>query len=183
MRLTGIFRAPVGVSLATSLLFLASCATTAPRPQAFRAFFLPPQSPPAASNSTDAMPEPPRLQSELYQNEAPVIAASLPDALPRPSDTDFLLKRADDRLAAGRLAYQNGLTAEARREFNRALEILLSAPDNIADRTRVEHRLDDLIDTIYRYDVAPAAGDEDKVSYDEAPRDKILEMTFPTDPS
>lgn len=129
------------------------------------------------------MPEPPKLQSDLYQNEAPAITTSIPDALPRPSDADFLLKRADDRLAAGKFAYQNGRLADARREFNRALEILLSAPENTPDRGRIEHRLEDMVDAIYRYDVDPASGQEDKVSYDKAPRDGILELTFPVDPS
>src|ERR1041385_3310878 len=124
MRSTGNLRAPGGVALATGMLFLASCATTTPRPQqTFRSFFLPPQAQPPA-NSTDQVPEPPKLQSDLYANEVPAITTALPDALPRPSDADFLLKRAEDRMAAGRAAYKNGQIADARREFNRALEVL-----------------------------------------------------------
>ncbi len=112
-----------------------------------------------------------------------MIAPAVPDALPRPSDADFLLKRADDRIAAGRQAYKNGQTAEARREFNRALEVLLTAPDNVTDRARIERRIEDIVDALYRYDVDPAAAEDDKISYDKAPRDQILELTFPVDPS
>jgi membrane-bound lytic murein transglycosylase D len=162
-------------------MLLASCATTS-RPQQLRAFFLPPQRP--ATNSDDPILEPPKLHADFYANEAPEIATAFPDALPRPSDSDFLLKRADARLAAGRLAFQNGQIADARREFNRALEILLSAPENLPDRAKIERRLEDMVDDIYRYDVdAASATDEDKPSYDKAPRDSILEMTFPMDPS
>ena len=181
MRTTGNLRAPVGVALATGIVFLASCVTTA-RPQQFRTFLLPPQHPPA-SNSEEAVPDPPRLHSDLYQNEAPSITTAIPDALPRPSDADFLLKRADDRLAAGKLAYQSGQLADARAQFNRALETLLTAPESIADRSRIERRIEEMIDAIYRYDVDPAGGEEDKPSYDKAPRDEFLEMTFPVDPA
>src|SRR5262245_13821275 len=102
MRSTGIFSVPVRVVVATGLLYLAGCETTS-RPQAFKAFFLPPQ-PRPSGNSVDQVPEPPKLHQDLYANEAPAIRTALPDALPRPSDSDFLLKRADDRVAAGRLA-------------------------------------------------------------------------------
>ena len=182
MRTTGHLRAPVGVAVVTGLLSLASCATSTSRPQPFRSFFLPPQIQQAA-RSADPVPDPPKLQSDLYQNEVPAITGAFPDALPRPSDADFLLKRADDRIAAGRAAYKNGQIADARREFNRALEFLLSAPEGIADRSRIERRLEDLVDALYRYDVDPSAGDEDKPSFDKAPRDSILELTFPVDPA
>lgn len=145
---------------------------------------MPPQAHTPASASDDPVPDPPRLRSDLYANEAPEITAIVPDALPRPSDADFLLKRADDRMASGRLAYQNGRMADARRDFNRALEVLLSAPENMPDRSRIERRLEDMVDALYRYDVdAGSSADDDKVSYDKAPRDGILEMTFPVDPS
>jgi membrane-bound lytic murein transglycosylase D len=183
MQTTGIFRAPVGVALAAGMVFLASCAITT-RPQTtFRTFLLPPQAHPVAAKADDPVPDPPHLQSDLYSTESPVLTTSFPDALPRPSDADFLLKRADDRLAAGRLAYQNGDSKAARAEFNKALEILLAAPENMPERVRVERRLDDMVDAIYRYDVDPSTADPDQVSYDKAPRDEFLEMTFPVDPS
>ncbi len=181
MRTPRNLRAPAGVAVAS--LFLASCATTTNTQQQFRTFFLPPQKTPQANQPQEPVPEPPQLQPELYQNEGPVVMTALPDALPRPSDADFLLKRADDRLAAGRAAYQNGQIGEARREFNRALEILLTAPENVADRPRIEHRLEDMVDAIYRYDIDPGGADQDKPSYDKAPRDEFLELTFPVDPS
>lgn len=181
MRTAGNLRVPVRVAVATGLVFLASCATSS-RPQQFRTFFLPPQHPPA-SNSEEAVPNPPKLHSDLYANEAPAITTSFPDALPRPSDADFLLKRAEERIAAGRLSYQNGQTAEARRDFNRALEILLAAPENLPDRARIERRIEDMVDSLYRYDADASSVEDDQVSYDKAPRDSILELTFPVDPS
>ena len=60
-----------------------------------------------------------------------------------------------------------------------------NAPEYLADRARLERRLDELIEAIYRYDVDQLGSGEpdDKVSYDKAPMDGILEMTFPVDPT
>lgn len=60
----------------------------------------------------------------------------------------------------------------------------MSAPENLPDRARVERRLDDLIEAIYRYDADQSAqGDtDDKVVYDKPPMDGILDLTFPANP-
>src|SRR5271169_3834064 len=100
-------RAPAGVLAIAGAIFLAGCATAA-HPQQFRNFFLPP-APAAAQDDAvlEALPLAPELYVDLYANEAPSVATSLP-AIPRPSDTDFLLKKADDRFAAGKRSYQEG---------------------------------------------------------------------------
>src|SRR5579862_96443 len=181
MRTAGYSRIRVGVAVVASVV-ASSCATTA-RPQQFRTFFLPPQSHTAAP-ADDPLSEPPRIESDLYANEVPFLTPMLP-AVPRPSDADFLVKQADDRLAAGKQAFTEGRAGDARREFNRAIETLLNAPDNVADRSRVEKRLEELIQTIYRYDVDQLGSGEpdDKVSYDRPPMEGILDMTFPVDPT
>ena len=164
------------------IALLTSCATTE-RPQQFRTFLLPPQTHPSAAVE-DPVPEPPRLGSNAYANEIPEIVSSFPDVA-RPSDVDFVLKKSQDRFLAGKLALQEGRFEDARREFNQAVEILLNAPDSTPDRGRIERRIEDLVETVYRYDLdqVSAAEPDDKVSYDKAPLDGILEMTFPVDPS
>jgi membrane-bound lytic murein transglycosylase D len=63
------------------------------------------------------------------------------------------------------------------------VEALLSAPENLPERARVEKRLEDLIEAIYRYDVDQAAlGESDVVVYDKRPMDGMVEMTFSADP-
>ncbi len=184
MKSPGNCRAPAGVLTLAVAIVLAGCAT-ANHPQQFRAFFLPPAHPAVATDN--AVVEAPVLGANpnvnLYASEAPSLTSSLP-ALPRPSDTDFLLKKADDRFAAGKRSYQDGSLDEARRQFNQAVEILLTAPDNIQDRARLERRLEELVDAIYHYDLDQLGSGEaeDQVSYDKPPLDDILEMTFPMDP-
>ena len=72
--------------------------------------------------------------------------------IPKSSDTDFILRRAEDRFAAGKKAIQDGRTDDARAEFDKAIEILLNAPEDTAERPKLEKRLQEMIDAIYRYD-------------------------------
>ena len=181
MRTAGYSRARVRAALvAGSFVLIAACATTGP--QQFRTFLLPPARPVKASDTP--VIEPPRLAQDLYANEVPALTAALPE-LPRPSDADLLIKKADDRFASGKRGLQEGRFDDARRDFNQAIETLLTAPENLADRARLERRLEELVEAIYRYDVDQlgAGASDDKVTYDKSPLEGILELTFPLDPS
>jgi membrane-bound lytic murein transglycosylase D len=164
-------------------LFSASCAIMG-RPQQFRNSFLPPPVHPALAESAPLI-DPPNLSPDLYSSEVPFLAESTLTFVPppRPTDTEFLIKQADDRFAAGQQAIADGRPEDARKEFNRAVEALLTAPDSSLDRSRLERRLEELAESIYRYDLDPSGTASDKVSYDKAPMDGILDMTFPVDPS
>ena len=164
------------------LAALTSCATTE-QPHKFRTFLLPPGPRTVAAAATpDPLPAPPAL--DLYAEEVPALHVGLP-GIPRPTEAEFLIKRADDRFAAGKRALQDGRYPEARSEFNRAVEMLLTAPANMTDRSRVERRLDEIVDAVYRYDQDQlgAGATDDEVTYDKRPLDDLLGMTFPIDPS
>jgi membrane-bound lytic murein transglycosylase D len=117
--------------------------------------------------------------------ETPVVIPAATLVPPHPPEIEVRLRDAEQKFDAGKTAYQQGNMAEARRQFNRAVDILLSAPDNVPERARLERRLDKMVDAIFRYDVngMGSGEDADKVVYDKSPLDGILEMTFPTDPS
>lgn len=101
------------------------------------------------------------------------------------SQTDSLLAKAETQFSKGRAHYFAGDMAEARRDFDAAIDILLSAPDSLADRRRVEQRLDEMCDLIYRFDVEKLGSgqstEDASVVYDKAPIDEISHMTFPVD--
>src|SRR5215831_10246690 len=104
--------------VAGSLVLLASCAT-APRAQQLRTFFLPP---PRAVAIPDHPPiEPPQPAPDLDASELPYLPTTLPSltaslaSVPRPTETDFLIKTAEDRFAAGKRAFQAGRADDARR--------------------------------------------------------------------
>ncbi len=171
-----------GCMLTGAVIALSSCATTTP-PKQFRTFFVPPARA-GAPQGEPVLIEPPNV-TLAYANEAPLVTSSSLPSFARPSDVDFLIKKADDRFAAGKRAYQEGRTADSRAEFDRVLDVLLTAPENLQDRARLEQHIDELIERIYRYDVDQAASSEtdEEVRFEKSPIDEILQMTFPIDPS
>lgn len=164
-------------------LAASSFSCTSSQPQRFRMSFLPPMPPP--SQPVQVVLDQPSLPSNLYANETPnYLPPATISVPPRPTLVETRIRQADEHYIAGQRAYQEGRFTEARLEFNRAVDILLGAPDSAPDRAKLEHRLDQLVENIYRYDVEGlgAGVSPDQVVYDKSPLDSILEMTFPVDP-
>jgi membrane-bound lytic murein transglycosylase D len=161
--------------VAGGAIFLSSCALTT-RPQPMKQFFLPPSR--TLTAPAEPVLDPPSPPSAYYGNEVPMVTIAF-TPLPRPTDAEFLIKKADDNFAEGKKALEAGNALDARKNFDHAVEALLSAPENLPDRARVERRLEELIEAIYRYDADQAAvGESDKVVYDKRPMDGMVELTF-----
>lgn len=166
-----------GALCSLTLLSLTGCAVS--QPNTFKNSFLSPS--PAHQAAT--IVEPPRVApNPYYMRELPLVitpATDVPRGLPA---ADLRLRRAEDRFTAGRKLHDAGDVEGARREFDRAVDILLSAPEGISDTPRFARELEDLVDQIYRYDVE-GAGQADTQAFDKSPMDDIIEMTFPVDPN
>jgi membrane-bound lytic murein transglycosylase D len=161
-------------------LLATGCATT--KQQSFRLSFLP-STPAPITASFEA---PPQVATNLYSSDSPDLVQRALAAAARPAEVDSRIAKAREHLEAGKRFYQLDDLDAARREFDAALDVLLSAPDSIQDRTRLENELDRISDTIYRFDLeglGGAASQQAEVVYDQSPLDGILDMTFPTDPN
>ncbi len=126
--------------------------------------------------------EPPKLQSSLYRNETPrFLGEEFP---PRPTQADARMRRAEERVEAGKKLYQSGKLEEARREFDRALDLVLSSSEEPGDRSGFDRRMEALVEAIYRYDVEGLGSGEvaQEPQFDKTPLDDILSKTFPVDP-
>ena len=99
-------------------------------------------------------------------------------------ETDDCLRRSDEHLSTGRMAYFEGDLAVARKEFDAAIDTLLNAPDSLPDRRRIERRLEEISELIYRFDAEKMGAGEasEAVVFDKAPIDEISHMTFEVDP-
>lgn len=105
---------------------------------------------------------------------------------PHSSDGDDRLRRADLHLKNGRQFYFQGDTVAAHREFDAAVDSLLGAPETLPDHSRIERRLDEICDVIYRFDVEKLGAGQsnaEEPAFDKAPIDEISNMTFPVDAS
>lgn len=157
---------------------LCSCVSSRPQQQ-FAMSFLPAPLPVAIEA------EQPSQISDLYQHSMPNLALKTLPQIDWPTEVDSRIVRADRRFDAGKKLYQRGDLDGARREFNLAIDALLSAPENVPNRQKLERKLDQLVDAIYRYDREGLGSGEkqDAVVFDKSPIDSILEMTFPIDPN
>lgn len=163
-----------------SLAILTSC--TPAYNQKFGMSFLPP-SPRQVVTSVPLL-QPPKAEPNLFLSES---AAALKPNLqisPKPTQVDLIVRRAEERFQDGKRLYLAGDTAKARSAFDRAIEVLLDVPESVADRLKVERKLEELVSAIHRYDVnGMGAGNlSGKLAYDRVPLEDILEMTFPVDP-
>ncbi|HZS53770.1 MAG TPA: transglycosylase SLT domain-containing protein [Bryobacteraceae bacterium] len=129
------------------------------------------------SASSNANPDGSNSSGFIHETET--------DSLPHSPETDERLQRADAHLTTGRKMYFEGDLAGARREFDAAVDTLLNAPDGAPDHRRIEQRLDEICDLIYRFDVeklgAGETTEQNAVVFDKAPIDEISHMTFPVD--
>lgn len=172
-------------ALVAGLSFLVACVATgcaAKQQQAFRLSFLP-SSPAAVVPTFEA---PPQVATNFYSSDSPdLVQRALAAAATRPTEADSRIAKAREHLEAGKRSYQLGDLDAARREFDAALDVLLSAPESLPNRQRLESELDQIADTIYRYDLEGlgSSASQAEVVYDKSPLDSILDMTFPTDPN
>ena len=92
----------------------------------FQMSFLPPA--PRASVDVE-LPEPPPVQHNAYLGaDIPAIILANPQ-VQRRTQGDTTVQTAQRRYAAGKRAYQAGDAANARREFDRAIDSMLEASD------------------------------------------------------
>jgi membrane-bound lytic murein transglycosylase D len=161
-------------------LLATSCAST--KSQAFKLSFLP-STPVVVEPSFE---EPPHIASGFFSGESPELTHLALAATPRAPEADGAIVKAEEHFEAGKRFYQQGDAEAARREFDAAMDVLLSAPENLPDRQGLERKLDQMADAIYHYDLeglGAGVAEQKEVIYDKSPLETILDMTFPTDPN
>lgn len=154
--------------VACLILGLAACETASKRAFTVPALkYIPPP----------ALP-PPAPEPEVQRPVEP------PPAPPQPDPVEKLIVESEAAYQAGVTAYLAGHLDRARREFDRAVDLLLSAPAEVRGDARLEKQFEKLVDSIHNYElVALKEGDgfAEQRSV-PAPVDEIAELTFPTDP-
>ena len=168
------------LSLALPVL-LAFAGCTATRPAGYRTFFLPPAAPAAQSAALDQAPL--RMEATYYAHEIPAVL-DYPAGLPPPSTAEPLIRRAEVRFQEGRRLFRAGLMEPARREFDRAIDILLSGAEPGPGRHDLERKLSEIAEAIHKYDISGLGANEPgaQPAFDQSPLDEIPELTFPIDP-
>src|SRR4051812_9149129 len=150
----------------------------------FQMSFLP-SAPHAVDADVETLPPPPAVQSNLYLQQTPSFLLSSSQLPPRKTTGVALVMRAEQTFQQGKRFYQSNDMAGARREFDAAIDLMLEASDDSpADRQDYQRRLEEMVDSIHRFDMAGmgASAAVEQGKFEKAPLEDILEMTFPVDP-
>ncbi|MBL8242209.1 MAG: transglycosylase SLT domain-containing protein [Bryobacterales bacterium] len=144
-------------------------------------------------SSLAAKPEAAKADGDDVANrgvEAVPAIAPIPSLLdtpfpPKPSWKEERMVRAEALYLEGYKLYQAGDTEGARRQFDQALDLVLDSRSEPVNRSSFDKRFEELVQKIYRIDVdtlQTEKSNESQPSYDKAPIDDILSLTFPVDP-
>ena len=141
--------------------------------------------PPVAARDVVLAGDPPSLPPNLYlSKETPTFIPGQSRLTPLPTPSDLLISRAEDAFQKGKRYYQSGEKERARKQFDRAVDLMFEASENPTDRQAFERKFEETVDGIERYDLAgmgPALNVETP-RFEKSPLEDILEMTFPVDP-
>ena len=171
----------LGCSVVSIVGALAGCAVSQKQP--FRMSFVPPPAAPPAPRGEITEP-PPDIAAGFLDREIPKFLGSNLDIPPRLTQLDNRLRRAEERFQGGKRLLVEGDAGGARREFDRAIDLLLSTSETTPQRQRMEKKFEDLVELIHRYDLeALGGGEPDRLlTFEKSPLEEILELTFPIDP-
>ncbi len=103
----------------------------------------------------------------------------------KPTRKDERMSRAELMFEEGRKLVQAGRVAEARKLFDEAVDLVLNSKADPVDRTHFDKRFEELVAKIHRLDVeglGAGVSKSEEPSFDKAPIDDILSLTFPVDP-
>jgi membrane-bound lytic murein transglycosylase D len=139
---------------------------------------------PASSRRPVLADASPSANLGLPREWAPAVLAA-PAVLPRWTAGDGMVQQAEHTFDAARKLYQAEDFAGARRGFDDAIDQMVGASDlEPADRQDYIRRLEDMVEAVHRLDVAGmgATPDGEDRTFEKAPLEDILQLTFPVDP-
>jgi membrane-bound lytic murein transglycosylase D len=147
---------------------LAGCEQGAKRPV---------KAPPPAT--VTAQPAPPQSQPQ-QPKEAPKPALASAER----QSIEGLIREVEAAFQAGEANYKAGHLEKARREFDRAVDLILASGYDLHDDARLEQLFDRIVGTIHNYELAAfREGDGFSEQRSEpAAIDEIAELTFPVNP-
>ncbi|MFM2126081.1 MAG: hypothetical protein RL328_2532 [Acidobacteriota bacterium] len=169
-------------------LFLGGCETTQPKRNRY-AKFIPQPVQRIFTPRTVEIDDPGLMAAVVPQTNFTIPRPILP---PRPSNSEFLMQRAERLFADGKRAMAEGRNRDARRSFDTAIQTLMSEPlpPDAAERRRLEERLDDMAEAIYHYDLeqlgsglpAVTSTTEEDAAQPPSVEKQILEEELPVNP-
>jgi membrane-bound lytic murein transglycosylase D len=125
------------------------------------------------------------IETEHLSYMAAVSKEIRPSVVFTPNAADLLIQQAEERFKNGKKFFEQHSFDSARVEFDAAIDTMLRASvGHPTDQRLFDSKLEDMVDTIHHDDLTGLGGAavEEVQSFDKAPLDDIVNMTFPIDP-
>ena len=104
---------------------------------------------------------------------------------PNPDPVAELIVNAEKEYQAGEEKFKTGDLEAAKRNFDRAVDMLSQSPAEVRSDERIEHELDRVLEAVNRPELAALQSDspEPKQKAEPAPIDEVNDVTPPVDPN
>jgi membrane-bound lytic murein transglycosylase D len=169
-----------GICVTTAALLAAGCSYTTQSAKVHPPFV------PSVHRATTAavLPAPPEVTAPPALTPIGPVLRSMFEFSEERVNAEALVQQAYLRLQHGKVLYQSGDIGNARKEFDTAVDLMFAASSqDPGDRQIFGLKLDEMVDSIHRYDLAGlGAADSGDGRWEQAPLEDILKMTFPVDP-
>jgi membrane-bound lytic murein transglycosylase D len=111
--------------------------------------------------------------------------APRPTEAPKPDPVDSMVLQSDAAYQSGQANYKAGHLEAAKRDFDRAVDLLMQGPIDVGSNERLRAQFDKVVEGVHQLElVALKQGDGFTEQREEpAPIDEANEMTFPADPA
>jgi membrane-bound lytic murein transglycosylase D len=132
--------------------------------------------PPATATTQPAPPQPQPQQPKETPKQAPASAER--------QSIEGLIKEVETAFQAGETNYKAGHLEKARRDFDRAVDLILSSGYDLHDDARLEKLFDRIVSTVHNYELAAFREGDGFTEQRSEPAaiDEIADLTFPVDP-
>src|SRR2546428_817641 len=124
--------------------------------------------------------DPPPPPPNIYLNgESPISILGQYRQIPAPTRSDLSMVQAEEAYQTGKRFYKEGDKTRARRQFDRAIDLLFEASENPSDRPAFERKFEETVDRINRYDLAGlgSAQNVEGPGFEKSPLEDSLAMT------
>jgi membrane-bound lytic murein transglycosylase D len=136
----------------------------------------------AEGNPSQSLLRPVEAQSQAV---APAPQQALPQQLSiRQQQVRQLIQQVETAFALGQTAYHRGDLAEAKTQFDRAIDLMLSSPVEIKSDTQLQDEFDKIVDGVNALEMeALKQGNGFVPKEEETPADVASDVTFEADPN
>ena len=139
--------------------------------------------PAGRTSMPDSTVDLPKIPPSFQWTDTPGFLLEQP-RVSQPSRADALAVEAERHFQSGSRLARSGSPEEARKEFDRAVDLMLEAMEDPLNRRRYDNQFDQMVTSIHRSDLTrlDAAMTAEDQGFEKPPLEDIVPMTFPVDP-